>query len=225
MARFDRLTVYNTLLAGGLVPLFYHGNVVVAGEIGAACARGGARLLEFTNRGEKALPVFSRLCEQMEKDNPQLILGVGSVVEPYTAALFIAHGANFVVGPTFNPEIARLCNRRKVAYIPGCATVNEISIAEEAGMEIVKVFPGGAAGGPDFIKSVLGPMPWSRLLPTGGVEATPESIRGWIKAGAAALGLGSNLIRKDWVEAGDYQSIQNTVQDVLKWIAEARGKA
>jgi 2-dehydro-3-deoxyphosphogluconate aldolase / (4S)-4-hydroxy-2-oxoglutarate aldolase len=221
MARFDRLTVYNALLQSGLMPLFYHGDVGAAAEIAAACASGGARLLEFTNRGEKALPVFTRLKEQVEKDSPQLILGVGSVVEPYTAALFIAHGANFVVGPTFNPEIARLCNRRKIAYIPGCGTVNEISAAEESGAEIVKVFPGNA----EFIKAVLGPMPWSRLLPTGGVDATPESIQSWIKAGAAAVGLGSNLVRKDWVEACNYQAIQEAVQQVLGWIGEARGKA
>ncbi|MGQ9814209.1 MAG: bifunctional 4-hydroxy-2-oxoglutarate aldolase/2-dehydro-3-deoxy-phosphogluconate aldolase [Candidatus Roseilinea sp.] len=220
MARFDRLTVYNTMLAAGLVPLFYSGDIAEAKAVAAACVEGGAPVLEFTNRGERALSVFGELVSA----NPKLILGVGSVTDAPTAALFIAHGANFVVGPVFNPEVARLCNRRKIAYLPGCGTVSEIAVAEEMGAEIVKVFPGESIGGPGFIKAVLGPMPWSRLMPTGGVEATAESIGAWIKAGAVAVGLGSGLIRKDWLAAKNYDAIRDCVKQCLAWVAEARGR-
>lgn len=220
MAKFDRLTVYQAMLSTGLVPLFYTGDVAEAKAVAAACAEGGAQVLEFTNRGEKALGVFAEIVNA----HPKMIVGVGSVMDAPTAALFIATGANFIVGPVFNPDVARLCNRRKIAYIPGCGSVSEISNAEEMGAEIVKVFPGESVGGPGFVKAVSGPMPWSRIMPTGGVEATQASIGEWIKAGAAAVGMGSNLIRKEWLAAKDYGAIRDCVQQVLGWIGEARKK-
>ena len=222
MARYTRLQVYDAMLSTGMVPLFYHDQPEVAQEIVKAISAGGARVLEFTNRGEKALTVFSHLNAFIEHEKLPIILGVGSVIDAPTAALYIAHGANFIVGPLFNPEVARLVNRRKIAYLPGCGTVAEISTAEEAGVEIVKVFPGETVGGPAFIKAVLGPMPWTRLMPTGGVEATRESVQSWIKAGACCVGLGSNLVRKDWVASGNYQAIQDTTHSILGWVAECR---
>lgn len=224
MARYSRLDVYNQILSGGLVPLFYHGDPAVAREVVKAVADGGCGVMEFTNRGEKALPVFAALNETIEGAKLPVILGVGSVLDAPTAALYLAHGANFIVGPLFNPEVARLCNRRKVAYLPGCATATEISVAEESGAEIIKIFPGETVGGPDFIKSILGPMPWSRLMPTGGVDATRESIQKWIKAGACAVGLGSNLVRKDWLASGNYAAMTETTASLLGWIKEARGR-
>jgi 2-dehydro-3-deoxyphosphogluconate aldolase / (4S)-4-hydroxy-2-oxoglutarate aldolase len=222
MARFTRLQVYDAMLSTRLVPLFYHDQPEVAQEIVKAVSAGGARVVEFTNRGEKALPVFSQLNTFIESAKLPIMLGVGSIVDAPTAALYIAHGANFIVGPLFNPEVAHLCNRRKIAYLPGCGTLAEISAAEEAGVEIVKVFPGETVGGPAFIKAVLGPLPWSRLMPTGGVEATRESVQSWLKAGACCVGLGSNLVRKDWVSAGNYQAIQETTQAILGWAAELK---
>jgi len=224
MARFDRLTVLNTMLNGGLVPVFYEGDVEVAKKIVAACYEGGARVLEFTNRGERALPVFAQLSELISAQFPNLILGVGSIVDAPTASLFIAQGANFVVGPVLNAEVAKLCNRRKIAYSPGCGSVSEISAAEELGVEIVKIFPGAQVGGPAFVKAVLGPMPWTRIMPTGGVEATKESVQAWIKAGTACLGMGSNLISKELVKSGNFAAISANVRQVLAWIAEARAQ-
>ncbi len=222
MARYTRLQVYDAMLSTGMVPLFYHDQPEVAQEIVKAISAGGARVLEFTNRGEKALTVFSHLNNFIEHEKLAIILGVGSVIDAPTAALYIAHGANFIVGPLFNPEVARLVNRRKIAYLPGCGTVAEISTAEEAGVEIVKVFPGETVGGPAFITAVLGPMPWTRLMPTGGVEATRESVQSWIKAGACCVGLGSNLVRKEWVANGNYQAIQETTRNILGWVAECK---
>lgn len=221
MARFDRLAVLNAMVDSGLTPVFYHGNIDVAKKIVAACAEGGACLIEFTNRGEKALKVFAALADFVESAYPSLILGVGSIVDAPTAALFIANGSNFIVGPVLNPEVAKLCNRRKVAYSPGCASASEISAAEELGVEIVKIFPGAQIGGPQFVKAILAPMPWTRIMPTGGVDATRESVQAWLDAGVSCIGMGSKLIRKDWVAAGDYQAISEKVKCVLEWIKEA----
>ena len=222
VARFDRLTVLNTVVESGLVPVFYDGDVEVAQRIVTACARGGARVVEFTNRGDRAWNVFTQLAEWAASVHPEIIMGVGTVIDTPTAALYIGSGANFVVGPVLNPEIARLCNRRKIAYMPGCGSASEISQAEELGVEIVKVFPGAEVGGPGFVKAVLGPMPRTRIMPTGGVEASEESIRAWFQAGVAAVGIGSSLITKQLVASRDFDGIANRVTQVIAWIQEAR---
>jgi 2-dehydro-3-deoxyphosphogluconate aldolase/(4S)-4-hydroxy-2-oxoglutarate aldolase len=224
MARFTRLQVLNTMVETGLVPVFYNGDLEVAKKIVAACVAGGARCIEFTNRGDFAPFVFKDLAEYCAKANPTVMLGVGSIVDPYTASLFIASGACFVVGPSFNPDVARLCNRRKIAYSPGCASATEIAQAEELGVEVVKIFPGGLVGGPEFVKSILGPCPWTRIMPTGGVETTKESVTAWIKAGTAALGIGSNLISQERIAQGKWEEISQATTQVLAWIREAKGK-
>jgi len=222
MATFTRLEVYQAMLESGLVPLFYNPDVEVSKKVAQACVAGGARVLEFTNRGDFAFEVFKELSQSLSAENSPLILGVGSVVDAPTAAMYIGVGANFVVGPIFNPEVARLCNRRKIAYMPGCGTLNEISEAEEFGVEIVKIFPGSAVGGPGFIKAVRGPDPWTSIMPTGGVDATEENIRSWIEAGACCVGMGSKLITKTAVTTGDYDGIRESVEKVLGWILVAR---
>lgn len=224
MASFSRLEVLNAMVETGLIPVFYHQDVEVAKKVVEACAAGGARTVEFTNRGDFAPQVFSELSQHLAKTNPAVILGAGSIVDAPTAALYIASGANFVVGPNLNLEVARLCNRRKIAYSPGCGSASEIAEAEELGVEIVKVFPGDSVGGPQFVKSILGPCPWTRIMPTGGVDATQESVTAWFKAGVAVVGIGGNLIRKELIQAGDYAAISARVSQVLGWIREARKK-
>jgi len=222
MARFDRLTVYNTMLEDGLVPLFYHSDLETAKKVAGALSAGGGRVLEFTNRGDFAIEVFTPLIKHCAQAHPTLIVGVGSVEDAPTAALYIAHGANFVVGPNFNEEVARLCNRRKIAYIPGCGSVTEIAQAEEWGAEIIKIFPGTAVGGPGFVKDVRGPRPWTRLMPTGGVSPDEANLRSWFSAGVAAVGMGSNLVRKEWVQAGDFAAIEETMRRTLALIRKIR---
>jgi 2-dehydro-3-deoxyphosphogluconate aldolase/(4S)-4-hydroxy-2-oxoglutarate aldolase len=221
MARFRRLDVLNQIIRVGLVPIFYTGDVPTAVDIVNACIAGGARSIEFTNRGDLAYQVFAELVREFS-DTGEAILGVGSVLDPGTAALYLSVGANFVVGPALNPEVARICNRRKVAYIPGCGSVSEISQAEELGVEICKVFPGAQVGGPDFVSAVLGPLPWTQIMPTGGVDCTRESIGSWFRAGACSVGIGSKLITRDAVSRGDFAAITANVAAAIRWIAEAR---
>lgn len=222
MARFMRLDVYQQILETGLAPLFYHGDLDTAVEVVAACVRGGARTVEFTNRGDLAYPTFAALVQRFAKTDPNVILGVGSVQDAPTAALFIAAGANFVVGPGLNPEIARLCNRRKIAYIPGAATETEIEQAEEWGAEIVKLFPSDVLT-PKFVRAALGPCPWHRLLATSGVDPTENSVSEWIKAGAAALGMGGKLISSQAIQQRAFDGITQKTAQVLGWIRDARG--
>ena len=160
----------------------------------------------------------------MMAEKIDIIMGVGSICDAPTAALYIANGANFVVGPLLNEEVARLCNRRKIAYSPGCGSVSEIGQAEELGVEIVKVFPGSEVGGPAFVKSVLGPCPWTRIMPTGGVDATRESLAAWFEAGVAAVGAGSKLITKELVAAKDWDGLADKVRQSVDWIREIRAE-
>jgi 2-dehydro-3-deoxyphosphogluconate aldolase/(4S)-4-hydroxy-2-oxoglutarate aldolase len=192
--------------------------------VAKACVMGGARILEFTNRGDFAFSVFGELERFCAKELPNLITGVGSVIDAPTAALYINQGANFVVGPVLNPEVARLCNRRKVSYSPGCGSASEVSQAEELGCEIVKIFPGGEVGGPPFVKAVKGPCPWTSIMPTGGVDVTEESLSAWFKAGVACVGIGTNLITKDLLSKKDYDGIARSVENTLSLIRKIRGR-
>jgi 2-dehydro-3-deoxyphosphogluconate aldolase/(4S)-4-hydroxy-2-oxoglutarate aldolase len=151
-----------------------------------------------------------------------MILGVGTVEDPAIAALYLQLGANFVVAPSLSAEVARTCNRRKVGYMPGCGTVTEIGQAEELGCEVVKLFPAETLGGPDFVKAVLAPRPWTRLMPSGGVSPDEANLKAWFGAGVACVGMGSKLIRADWLKAGDFAAIESLTREVLATIAKVR---
>ena len=180
-----------------------------------ACANGGAKCVEFTNRGDFAAHVFLEVTRHFASADPSVIMGVGSIVDAPTAAIYIANGARFVVGPLLNAEVARLCNRRGIPYSPGCGSATEIGAAQELGCEIVKVFPGASVGGPEFVRSVMAPMPWTRIMPTGGVEPTEDSLRKWFGAGIVACGVGSNLVTRELLQAKDYAGIEAKVRDAI----------
>jgi len=220
MAKFSRLKVYQTIEETGIVPVFYHADSEVAKKVVKACYEGGIRAFEFTNRGDFAHEVFAELVKWADKECPEMILGIGSIVDAPTAAIYIQTGANFVVGPLLNPDIFKVCNRRQIAYSPGCATTSEIGLAQELGAEIVKVFPGGNVGGPSFVKNIKGPMPWSRIMVTGGVEPTEENLSAWFRAGVTAVGMGSNLFPKEVMEAGEWSKITELSEKSLKIVSK-----
>lgn len=222
MARFTRIEVALKAKETGVVPVFYHADAEIGKKILKACYDGGARVFEFTNRGEYAHEVFTELTKYAAKDLPEMILGIGSVVDAATASLYIQCGTNFIVSPLLNADIAKVCNRRKISWMPGCGSVSEISYAEELGAEIIKIFPASQVGGPEFIKAVKGPMPWSNIMPTGGVLPSRENLTEWISAGAYCVGLGSQLFVKNDDGTYDYGKITEVVKSSIELIKELR---
>jgi 2-dehydro-3-deoxyphosphogluconate aldolase / (4S)-4-hydroxy-2-oxoglutarate aldolase len=215
VAEKDRMAVLAAMMEQSIIPVFYDPDAEVCRNVIQACANGGAKCVEFTNRGDFAAHTFYEIARHFDKADRSVIMGVGSVVDAPTAGIYIANGARFVVGPLLNAEVARLCNRRGVPYSPGCGTASEIGDAQELGCEIVKIFPGGCVGGPEFVKSVLGPMPWTRIMPTGGVDPSEESLRKWFGAGIVACGIGSNLITRDLLKSRDYAGIERKVREAI----------
>lgn len=212
MAQFTKLQVLNTLDAVGIVPVFYHTDAAVCKEILKAVYNGGVRVFEFTNRGDGAHKVFEELVLWAKQELPELILGIGSVVDAATAALYIQLGANFIVAPIVNPETAITCNRRKIPWMPGCGSLTEISNAESLGADIVKIFPAEQVGGAEFIKAVKGPCPWTQIMPTGGVQPNDDNLKKWFSAGAHCVGLGSQLFVKNAEGSFDYHAIQQATE-------------
>lgn len=214
MARFDKLTVLNKIYATGIVPVFYNSDVEVAKQVVKACYEGGIRAFEFTNRGDFAHEVFAEVVKFAAKECPEMAVGVGSVVDAPTAALYIQMGACFVVGPLFNPDVAKVCNRRLIPYTPGCGSITEVSMAQEAGCDLCKVFPGDVLG-PKFVKGLMAPMPWSKIMVTGGVEPTVENLSSWFKAGAFAVGMGSCLFPKELMANKDWSAISHICSEAI----------
>lgn len=221
MAKFDKQAVLAKMAAAPMVPVFYHKDLEVAKAVVKACYDGGVRAFEFTNRGDFAHEIFGELVKYAAVECPEMALGVGSVVDPATAALYIQLGACFVVGPLFNPEIAPVCNRRLIPYTPGCGTISEVGAAQQAGCDLCKVFPGDVLG-PKFVKGLLAPMPWSKLMVTGGVEPTAENLSAWFKAGVFCVGMGSKLFPKDKVAAGDWAYITDKCREAFAIIASVK---
>ena len=221
MARFTKIEVLQTMKNSGMVPLFYHSDSKVAIEVTKSLYAGGARLLEFTNRGDFAQDVFHDLSVYANEHLPELILGVGSVTDQGTASLYMQMGANFIVTPVLREDIAIVCNRKNVLWSPGCGSLTEITKAEELGCDLVKLFPAGTYG-PSFIKAVRAPQPWTNIMPTGGVSPTEENLSGWFGAGAYCVGMGSKLLVKNDDGSFDYERIKELTQSALSTIAKLR---
>ena len=221
MAQFSRIEVVQQMKESGMVPLFYHSDSEVAKAVLKACYDGGARLMEFTSRGDFAIEIFTDLIKYSLAELPGMILGVGSVTDAAAASQYMLAGANFVVTPVFREDIALVCNRRKVLWSPGCGSLTEIANAEEWGCELVKLFPGSTYG-PGFVKAIKGPQPWTSIMPTGGVSTEEENLRGWFDAGVTCVGMGSKLISKEILANKDYHALETEVRSVLELIRRIR---
>ncbi|REE82131.1 2-dehydro-3-deoxyphosphogluconate aldolase/(4S)-4-hydroxy-2-oxoglutarate aldolase [Lutibacter oceani] len=221
MAQFTRIEVASVMKETGMVPLFFSNDLELSKQVLKACYDGGARLMEFTARGDFAHEVFGELTKYAIAELPGMIMGVGSVTDGAAASLYIALGANFIVTPVLREDIAIACNRRKVLWSPGCGTLTEIARAEELGCEIVKLFPGDIYG-PQFVKGIKGPQPWTSVMPTGGVSPTKENIEGWFNAGVTCVGMGSQLISKEILANKDFNTLKNKVKEALEIIKQVR---
>lgn len=224
MSRISRLDAVISMRDSGVVPLYYHPDVEVCKNVIQACYEGGLKIFEFTNRGDFAHEVFGELNRWAQKELPDLVLGVGSVVDAGTCSIYIQMGAAFIVSPLLNEEMAKVCNRRKVLWMPGCATVSEISKAEELGAEVVKIYPAQLLGGPAFIKAIKGPCPWTRLMPSGGVSPTPENLEEWFDAGAFCVGMGSKLITSEIIRKEQYDQLSERARDLVRMVEKIKQK-
>ena len=221
MAQYTRLEVVKQMQDSGMVPLFYHHDIEVAKSVLKSCYDGGARLMEFTNRGDFAIEIFNQLIKYSIAELPGMILGVGSVTDAAAASLYMLSGANFIVTPVFREDIAVVCNRRKVLWSPGCGSLTEIAQAEEMGCEVVKLFPGSTYG-PGFVKAIKGPQPWTSIMPTGGVSTDKDNLKGWFDAGVTCVGMGSQLISKDILANKDYSTLSANVKAALDLIQQLK---
>ncbi len=221
MAQYSRLEVTRVMQETGMVPLFYHSDVELGKNVLKACYEGGARLMEFTARGDFAFEVFSELNKFAIKELPGMIMGVGSITDAAAASMFMQMGANFIVTPSLREDIAKVCNRRKVLWSPGCGSLTEINKAEELGCEIVKLFPGSTYG-PGFVKAIKGPQPWTSIMPTGGVSTEKDNLEAWFSAGVTCVGMGSKLISKEILNKGDFEGLKTKVKETLELIQSIR---
>ncbi|NHB68617.1 bifunctional 4-hydroxy-2-oxoglutarate aldolase/2-dehydro-3-deoxy-phosphogluconate aldolase [Perlabentimonas gracilis] len=222
MARYTRLQTAMAMEQAGMIPVFYHPDPEICFEVIKACFKGGLRVFEFTNRGDYAHEVFSIVNKRLAQELPEVIIGTGSVMDAGTASLYIQVGTNFIVSPVIKEDIAMACNRRKILWSPGCGSVTEISRAEELGAEIVKIFPGTQVGGPKFVQAVKGPMPWTSIMPTGGVEPTEENLSAWFKAGVTCVGMGSQLISKEIVNTRNFTLLEENVRTACEILKNIR---
>lgn len=221
MAKYTRIEVATVMKETGMIPLFYHGDVALGKEVLKACYDGGARLMEFTSRGDFAFEIFGALNKYALAELPGMILGVGSVTDAAAASLYMQLGANFIVTPVLREDIALVCNRRKVLWSPGCGSLTEIAKAEELGCEIVKLFPGDIYG-PQFIKGIKGPCPWTSIMPTGGVSTSEDNLKSWFDAGATCVGIGSQLISNEILNNKDFDGLREKVKQTLDIIKAIR---
>lgn len=219
--KFSKLQVLIAMQSTGLVPVFYNSDIEVSKKIVKACYDGGVRAFEFTNRGDFAHEVFRDLVKYAAKECPEMIMGIGSIVDAPTAALYIQMGANFIVGPLFNPDVAKVSNRRLIPYAPGCGSVSEVGFAQEAGCDICKVFPGDVLG-VEFVKGLKAPMPWSNLMVTGGVKPEEANLKSWFDAGVTCVGMGSNLFPAELIKADDWAGISKLCSDTLEIIKKIK---
>jgi 2-dehydro-3-deoxyphosphogluconate aldolase / (4S)-4-hydroxy-2-oxoglutarate aldolase len=222
MARFTRIQVALKMAEAGMIPVFFHNDVETCKQVISACYKGGSKIFEFTNRGGFAHVIFEQISRWAATEFPDLILGTGSVIDAPTAILYVQLESNFIVSPLLNEEMATVLNRRKVLWAPGCGSVSEISKAESLGAEIVKIFPGSQVGGPKFISSVKGPMPWTHIMPTGGVDPSESNLTEWFKAGAFCVGMGSQLLKSDLIKNKDFKKLEQDVHDTVLLVQRLR---
>ncbi len=222
MAKYTRIEVFLKMKETGVVPVFFHPDIETSKGVLKACYDGGIRVFEWVNRGDFANELFSELNKYALEELPGMIMGAGSIVDEGTASIYIQAGANFIVSPLLNEDMAKICNRRKVLWAPGCGTVSEIGKAEELGAEVVKIFPASEIGGPSFVKAVKGPMPKTNIMPTGGVDTSEANLKGWFDAGVSCVGMGSNLFPKEIIENRDFDALLLKVKALMETIKKVK---
>lgn len=219
---FSKQDIINGMQEKGVVPLFTHDNAKEALEVVEASYKGGIRAFEFTNRRPNSFEIFRHLLQERKKF-PDLMLGIGTVMDADTTRKFLEAGADFIISPILKLEMAEVCREYSKAWIPGCATLTEIVTAKEYGAAVIKVFPGSVLG-PGFVSAILPVVPDLKLMITGGVEPTKENLGAWFRAGAMCVGMGSQLFTKDILQNRSWDLLEKKVAQALALVREIRSK-
>lgn len=217
---FSKEEIVKVMRDTGVVPLFTHDNAAEAQQVVEAAYRGGVRAFEFTNRRQNSFEIFTHLVNERKKF-PDLILGIGTVMDATMTKKFIDAGADFIISPILKLEMAEVCRKHNIPWIPGCATLTEIVTARDNDAAVIKVFPGSVLG-PGFVSSILPVVPDLRLMITGGVEPTRENLSAWFRAGAMCVGMGSQLFTKDILQNKDWNLLTERVRQALALVKEIR---
>lgn len=211
----------NKMEKTGLIPVFFHSDITIAKKVLSACAEAGITVFEFTNRGPEALAFFAELKKYASENHPELSLGIGTIFGREDAAKFKDVGADFIVSPALVPDLADYCKGADLLWIPGCATVSEVFQATQLGAQLVKVFPGNVVGA-GFVQATKAVMPKVKFMPTGGVEPTTENLQAWFQSGVSCVGMGSSLFKKDVLQSGKLDLLQQQLIEVLDIIKSIR---
>lgn len=209
--KFTKAQLYAKINEVPIMPLFNHPDLAVSKAAVKACYDGGIRVFEYTNRGEGAALIFAELVKYIRQELPEMAIGIGTVFNAEEAEYFVDLDTDFIVQPIMNPTVGDVCHKHKIAWMPGVMTVTELYNAQQAGADIIKIFPANVLG-TAFIKALIAPMPHAKVMVTGGVEPNEENIRGWFSAGVTAVGMGSQLFPKDVLATKNYQQIENVVK-------------
>lgn len=220
MKTFSSSSIHEAMRSSGMVPLFTHDDLTVAKEVVETVYQGGVRVFEFTNRKKNAFDVFVQLLSYFQK-YPDLMLGIGTIMDGVTTKKFIDAGAHFIISPILKLEMAEVCHRQDILWIPGCATLTEIVTAKDHGAKMIKVFPGSVLG-PGFVSSILPVVPDLQLMITGGVEPNEQNLSSWFTAGASCVGMGSQLFTKEILETKNWSKLQQRVADALAIVKRVR---
>ncbi len=210
--------IAHKIISRGLMPVFFHPDPVVSESVLKACYNSGLRVFEYTHRGEEAFGNFLKLRKITDKNFPDMALGIGSITNTDLGIKYINAGADFVVAPNYDPYLGRMVTNKDLLWIPGCGTLTEIINARESGAKIIKIFPGNVLG-PGFVKSVLGPVPDLKLMPTGGVNTESANLRSWFEAGVVAVGIGSHLFDKRVIKNGEWPQLEESISTILTLIS------
>src|SRR6188768_242102 len=211
---FTQQQILDTMKRTGIVPLFTSEDKDEAQQVIETAYKGGVRVFEFTNRKKNSFEVFSHLVT-VAKKYPDLMLGIGTIMDGATTKKFIDAGAHFIISPILKLEMAEVCHAHDKLWIPGCATLTEIVTAKEHGAGVIKVFPGSVLG-PGFISSIMPVVPDLKLMITGGVEPNEKSLSSWFNAGAMCVGLGSQLFTKEIIENKDWSLLEANIASALQ---------
>jgi 2-dehydro-3-deoxyphosphogluconate aldolase/(4S)-4-hydroxy-2-oxoglutarate aldolase len=200
-----------------ILPLFYNDSIETSIAVLKTLYDAGIRIVEYTNRGEQALDNFIALKKIVNEEMPDLLLGAGTIKTTVDAQLFIIAGADFIVCPIVNAEVAIIVNKAGLLWIPGCMTATEIFTAESNGATIVKIFPANILG-PKYISAIKDLFPGLLFMPTGGIEISKANLSDWFSAGVCAVGLGSQLVSKSITEKKDYKKLHMLTKEALELV-------